>query len=102
MTGLQLASVALLGAGVLVAVASSLGALWLPSVRDRIHFLTPVTSLAGPLVGAALALANGWSTTTGQVLLIVALLAVTGPVLQTATGRLTTRGDKGADEPGTG
>lgn len=102
MTGTQLASVVLLGAGVLVAVVSSLGALWMPSVRDRMHFLTPVTSLAGPLVGAALAVANGWGTTTGQILLVVVLLAVTGPVLQIATGRLVGQRGESTSERGEG
>ncbi|MDT7752214.1 MAG: hypothetical protein QOD96_5876, partial [Pseudonocardiales bacterium] len=45
-----------------------------------------------PLVGASLAIENGWGTTTGQILFVVLLLAVTGPVLGAATGRLARRG----------
>jgi multicomponent Na+:H+ antiporter subunit G len=88
MTAARLASDLMLGASVLVTVAASVAALLVRSVYDRMHFLTPITSLAGPLLGAALAIANGWGTTTGQILFIVLLLAVTGPVLGAATGRL--------------
>jgi multicomponent Na+:H+ antiporter subunit G len=84
----------LLGAGVLVAMASATAAPLMGAVRDRMHFLTPVTSVAGPLVGAALAIQNGWGTTAGQIVLIVVLLAITGPVLESATGRLASRPDE--------
>ena len=39
-------------------------------------------------MGLALAISNGWGLTTALILLIVSLLAVTGPVLQAATGRV--------------
>jgi multicomponent Na+:H+ antiporter subunit G len=91
MTVPGLVSDLLLGAGVLVTVASATAALLVRSLYDRLHFLTPVTSLAGPLVGAALAIENGWGTTTGQILFVVLLLALTGPVLGAATGRLARR-----------
>lgn len=78
----------LLGAGVLVAVASAIGALVVRDVLDRLHFLSPVTSLAAPLVGVAMAVENGWSATTAGILFTVFLLALSGPVLASATGRL--------------
>lgn len=81
-------ALALLAAGVLVVVASAVGAAVLRDVRARLHLLTPVTSVAGPLLGLAVALDGGWTASTGQVLVVVALLAVTGPVLGSATGRL--------------
>jgi len=87
-TGAPLAAALPLAAGVLVAVASSVAAVLVPEVLDRLHFLTAITSLAGPLVGLALAIANGWGLTTGQVVVTVGLLALTGPVLGAATGRL--------------
>jgi multisubunit Na+/H+ antiporter MnhG subunit len=91
----------LLAAGVLVVVASAVGALTRADVLDRVHFLTPVTSLGAPLVGAALAVANGWTATTGQILLTVLLLAVTGPVLGSATARLAAqqRGQVSSEDP---
>jgi multisubunit Na+/H+ antiporter MnhG subunit len=83
--------------GVLVAVLSALAALALPPIHPRLHGLTPITSLAGPLIGVGLAVANGWSLTTLTVLLIVGLLAITGPVLTTAIARL---GAEREGEPG--
>jgi multicomponent Na+:H+ antiporter subunit G len=78
----------LLVAGVAVATVSAVGAVLVRDARNRLHFLTPVTSVAGPLVGLALAFGNGWNATAVEVLVIVVLLAVTGPVLGAATGRL--------------
>jgi multisubunit Na+/H+ antiporter MnhG subunit len=100
-SGAQVVSDVLLGAGVLVAVAAAVGALTMRDVLDRLHFLTPVTSLAAPLVGASLAVANGWGATTAQILLTVFLLAVAGPVLESATGRTLAqeRGVVPAEEP---
>ena len=49
----------LLVAGVAVIVAASLGALCLSEPLDRLHYVTPVTSLGAPLVGVSLAVANG-------------------------------------------
>lgn len=89
----------LLGVGLLVAVASAVVAVAVRDVRVRLHLLTPVTSVTGPLVGLALAVQNGWSAATAQILVVVALLAVTGPVLQSATGRLLTAEDGGAGAP---
>lgn len=84
----QVLVVVLLAAGALVVVVSAVGAVVTRDVPSRLHFLTPVTSVGGPLLGLALAVDGGWSSGTGQVLVVVALLAVTGPVLTSATGRL--------------
>lgn len=78
----------LLAAGLLVTVASAVGALVMRTVYNRMHFLTPVTSLAGPLLGLALAIENGWGLTTAVILFTVFLLALSGAVLEAATGRL--------------
>lgn len=78
----------LLGAGVLIVVGSCLGALTVRGVFARLHFISPVTSLGGPLIGAALVIRNGWGLTAGADLLIVGLLALTGPALAAATARL--------------
>ena len=74
--------------GVLVVVLSAGAALVLRPVYSRLHALAPVSSLAGPLIGAGLAIVNGLSLTTATVLLIVVLLAVTGPALTAAMARL--------------
>lgn len=88
-------------AGVAVIVLSCLGCVCTRGSLVRLHFLSPVTSLGIPLCGLGLALADGWSLSTATVLLVVLLMALTGPVVQSATGRLAaepdgTRGEEGA------
>ena len=74
--------------GVLVVVLSATAGIVLPPVYPRLHGLAPVTSLAGPLIGVGLAIVNGLSLTTATILLIVVLLAITGPALTAAMARL--------------
>jgi multisubunit Na+/H+ antiporter MnhG subunit len=88
----------LVALGVTVVVLSALSTSLLPSLFPRLHLLTPVTSLGGPLVGAGLAVVNGWTLTTATVLLTVALLALTGPVLGAATGRVAAQQEGLLDE----
>jgi multicomponent Na+:H+ antiporter subunit G len=78
----------LLTAGVGLVVVASLAALRFRSVFQRLHYLTVVTSLAGPLVAVAVLVADGIGLTALTVVLILVLLAITGPVLSAATGRL--------------
>lgn len=81
-------------AGTVVAVAAALRAI--VAGRDhylRLHYVSPVTSLAGPLIGIGLSIENGWGLTTGEILLIVALLFVSGPIEASATGRLFAQSD---------
>lgn len=77
--GLAAVTVALSGVG-LVRAADTVG---------RLHFLTPVTSIAAPLVGVAYLVDEGVGLASGLVLLTVALLAVTGPPLGSAIARVT-------------
>ena len=83
----------LYAAGLAIVVLSSFGALAMRRIYGRLHLLAPMTSLGAPLIGLALAIQNGWGLTAGEDLLIVALLAVTGPVLTSATGRLAAQRD---------
>ena len=87
-----------LGSGVIV--ASCLSALALRNVQERLHALSPVTSLGAPLVGLALAVYNGWGLTTAQMLFIVALLAGAGPVLAAATARASARAGEDGEQGG--
>lgn len=80
-------SLALVALGTAVVVASSLGALAMRSSFDRIHFVTPITSLGCPLVAAGLGVAEGWGLTAASLILIAGLLFFAGPVLGAATGR---------------
>lgn len=79
---------ALLSASLLVTVLSTVGAVAMRSTFGRLHYLTPVTTVAGPLFAAALVVHTGWGITAGLQILIVALLTVSGPILETATGRV--------------
>jgi multicomponent Na+:H+ antiporter subunit G len=88
MSAAEAAVLVLLWAGIAVTVLSCLGALAFRRVYVRLHYLTPMTSIGAPLTGLALAIQNGWGLTTAQILFIVFLLAITGPVLEAATGRV--------------
>ncbi|HWG01993.1 MAG TPA: monovalent cation/H(+) antiporter subunit G [Trebonia sp.] len=83
-----MAALVLLWAGITVTVLSCLGALRARRVYVRLHYLSPVTSIGAPLAGLALAVANGWGLTTAEDLFIVFVLAITGPALEAATGRV--------------
>jgi hypothetical protein len=72
-------------------VLSAVAAVFLRPVLPRLHALTPITVLAGPLVGLGLALRSGWTITTATLLAITVLLAVTGPTLGAVTARLAER-----------
>lgn len=79
----------LVSVGTAVVAASALGALAMgPHPLDRLHYLTPVTSLGIPLVVAGLCVGNGWGITSGQIMVIGVLAFVAGPVLGAATGKL--------------
>jgi multisubunit Na+/H+ antiporter MnhG subunit len=84
---------ALYAAGLAVVVLAPLTALRARHVYNRLHFVAPMTSLGAPLIGVALAIQNGWGLTTAQELFITGLLAVTGPVLAAATGRMAAQRD---------
>jgi multicomponent Na+:H+ antiporter subunit G len=89
---------ALLAASLLVTALSSIGALAMRTTYGRLHYLTPVTTVAGPLFGAALVVHTGWGITAGLQILIVALLWVSGPILGMATGRVEAQ-NRGLLEP---
>lgn len=87
MSAHEIAVWVLLGIAAVVVVISGVG---LVAARDsipRLHFVTPVTSIAAPLTGVAYAVDQGWGIAAGLVLLIVGLVAVTSPPLAAAIGR---------------
>lgn len=82
-------ALAVVGVGVAVLVLAAIGALAVGADElKRLHFLTPMTSMAGPLICVGLCLDNGWGLTSGETILIVGVLFISGPVLSAATGRL--------------
>ena len=79
--------------GTLVVVLAALGAVTMRQAYNRLHFLTPATSLGGPLIGLALGIENGPGLTTALDEFTVFLLFLTGPVLGAATGRVAAQRD---------
>lgn len=79
----------LLGLSALTVVLSAAGLARAPDVVARLHFLTPVTSIAAPLVAVAYLVDRGVNLDSGLVVVIVGLLALTGPPLGSAIARAT-------------
>lgn len=80
-------AVALVAVGTAVVVASSLGAVLAKGVYHRLHFVTPITSLGGPLIAVGLSVDNGAGLTTASILLPTFLLFFTSPILSSAIAR---------------
>jgi multicomponent Na+:H+ antiporter subunit G len=72
----------------LIILLSAAGALVVRSPLARLHFLSPVTSLAAPVLGVALVLQLGWGIASGLVVFTIGLLAASSPVLESAIARL--------------
>jgi len=89
----------LVALGVLVVALACVGALFVRDRYDRLHLLSPTTSLGGPLIGVGLTVELGLGFTSIEVLFIVALLLVSGSVVSSATGRLLAQnaGDVGGE-----
>lgn len=82
------ASVALVVAGTIVVVAAALAALAARGAYHRLHLLTPITSLGGPLIALGLAIRDGAGLTTASILFPVGLLFLASPVTSAATARM--------------
>lgn len=93
MTARAVAVDVLLAAGLLVVVLSVVGAVVLRTTYAKLHYLTPVTTVAAPLLGASLVVDTGWGITAGLDILIVGLLMVGGPVLEVSIGRVEAQQD---------
>jgi|tagenome__1003787_1003787.scaffolds.fasta_scaffold20923142_5 multisubunit Na+/H+ antiporter MnhG subunit len=93
MSGREIAVVVLLGLAALVVALSAVGFVAARDALARLHFVTPVTSVAAPLTGAAYAVQQGPGLAAGLGLLTVVLLAVTGPVLGSAVARVSAAED---------
>ncbi len=77
----------LLGLGVLVEALSVAGLLAMPNLADRLHFLTPATSLGGPLLAGAVVAKEALSHQGIVAVLTAAFLLAFGPVIGHATAR---------------
>ncbi len=82
-------ALALVALGTAVTVAACVSALAMrSSVFDRMHFLTPITSLGCPLVAIGLSVEQGWGLIAASYLLVAGLLFFSGPFLEAAMGRM--------------
>jgi multicomponent Na+:H+ antiporter subunit G len=88
----HLVGLVLVSLGSAVVVLSAVGAAVMPGgVFNRLHFLSPMTSLGLPLVAVGLCVESGQPFTIAEVLFIALLVGVSGPVLESATGRAAAR-----------
>jgi multicomponent Na+:H+ antiporter subunit G len=88
----HLVGLALVSLGSAVIVLSAVGAAVMPGgVFNRLHFLTPMTSVGLPLVAVGLGVDSGQPFTIAELLFIALLMAVSGPVLESATGEAAAR-----------
>lgn len=77
----------LLGLAVVIALASALGVAVMPDVYQKLHYVTPLATVAPVLVGLAILVQSGWSAVSGQTWVTVILVVMAGPVVSHATIR---------------
>lgn len=77
----------LLIAGVAVLIMSCLGVLLVPGAYEKLHFAAPASALGSVLVGVALAVEVATVPAAFKDVFTVLVLAITGPVVTTATAR---------------
>jgi multicomponent Na+:H+ antiporter subunit G len=92
----------LLGAAVLVVLASCVGVLVMRGVYEKIHFLTPVALIAPFLVAVAIGVQMGLRENTSDSWLALVFLLVAGPFLTHATLRAARIRETGDWRPGRG
>jgi multisubunit Na+/H+ antiporter MnhG subunit len=77
----------LLGLAVAVVLASAAGVLLMRDAYQKLHYVTPVSVVAPVLIALATAIQSGWTVSSGQAWLVVALMVITSPFLAHATVR---------------
>ena len=77
----------LLGLAVTVVLASAAGVLLMRDAYQKVHYVTPVSVVAPVLVGLAVLVQSGWTVSSGQAWLVVALMVLASPFLAHATVR---------------
>lgn len=81
MTGVfQTASLMLLGSGIFFLLVGSIGLIRLPDFYTRIHAAAKSDTLGLGLAVIGLAIHQGFTITTGKLLVVAAFVAVTNPV----------------------
>lgn len=88
MTASTVAVAVLLGLAVVVGWGCALGVTVAGRDLDRLHFLSPLTAIAVPAVGAAIVVEHSPISISGaKVLIIFVVLLVSGPVTSHALAR---------------
>lgn len=77
----------LLGVAVAVAIGSGLGVALMPGALQKLHYLSPLSTVVPALVATAISLRYGPSTMMLQAWAVAVLLIGTGPVAAHATAR---------------
>jgi monovalent cation/proton antiporter MnhG/PhaG subunit len=77
----------LLAIGVGIQLLCCVGVIAMPHLRDRLHFLTPATSLGPAFVVAAILIQETFDHQGIFAILVAGILLVFGPVLTHATAR---------------
>jgi multisubunit Na+/H+ antiporter MnhG subunit len=95
MTGRAILADVLLGAAVLVVLASSLGILVMRDVYQKLHYVTPAALVAPFAVGLAILAQSGLTEDTGEMLLAMIFIAIAAPFLSHATIRAARIREKG-------
>jgi multicomponent Na+:H+ antiporter subunit G len=83
----QVLVIVLLAAVVLINAICVLGLLFMPNLMDRLHFLTPATSVAAPLMAGAIVTTEALDHQGVIAVLVAAFLLVLSPVISHATAR---------------
>ncbi|MER6012575.1 cation:proton antiporter [Streptomyces bluensis] len=94
MTARHVCAVVLLVAGIGVLLLSAACLVVLPRPYQRLHALTPATSVGGPLVALAAAVETGPGRAAVKLVFIAAVMATGGAVTTMAIGRATAQHDR--------
>ena len=77
----------LLGLAVAVVLISAAGVLLMRDAYQKAHYVTPVSVVAPVLIALAIGVQSGWTISTGQSWLVVAVMVIASPFLAHATVR---------------
>jgi multisubunit Na+/H+ antiporter MnhG subunit len=77
----------LLASAVLLVLGSSVGILVMRDVYQKLHFVTPAALVAPVIVGLAILVHSGWTSSSSLTWLALLLVVIAGPYLTHATIR---------------
>jgi multisubunit Na+/H+ antiporter MnhG subunit len=101
-SGREILADVLLGLGVAIALASSIGILVMRDAYQKLHYVTPVALVAPLIVGLAVLAQSGLTENTAQTWLALLFIVIAGPFLTHATVRAARIREKGDWRPDAG